>query len=348
MNWSPSTPFRVACLVTLSLGGCVPSTPDGTDTSTSGALSSPNSIVVDGRSLDFEGYYLPRVVQCENGNAPLEALKAQAIASRTWVTNMITLHGRKTFKDSQADQVMSCSSTSNGVKTLVIQAVTETAGQIMTYNGSVTSGQFVSGSTRKPADCAVANTASTEKWVTINAGLTGSDIHPSGWNVTVSDSGSRFADPKVPDNRGAMGQNLADCLARKDTSMTAVQVLKYFYGDDIVVLGSTDTSSPRPPSADDPAGKTSGDTTDPMGNGVVDTSGSSSNLSDTPDIAPDCSVSESYPCASTLLNCTVSAGTCAITPSDRTWRQCTSDGSWSLLTAYNTGPEGTCHGNYDQ
>src|SRR5438128_1418131 len=35
-------------------------------------------------ALDFEGVYLPQVVCCENGAAPPEALKAQAVMARTY------------------------------------------------------------------------------------------------------------------------------------------------------------------------------------------------------------------------------------------------------------------------
>src|SRR5262245_4893033 len=42
------------------------------------------TIDVDGiGTIDMEADYLPHVVQCENGGAPLEALKAQAIAARS-------------------------------------------------------------------------------------------------------------------------------------------------------------------------------------------------------------------------------------------------------------------------
>ena len=44
------------------------------------------SVTVNGvGKIDVEKNYLPHVVHCENGGAPFEALKAQAIAARTYL-----------------------------------------------------------------------------------------------------------------------------------------------------------------------------------------------------------------------------------------------------------------------
>ena len=59
-------------------------------------------------SLDTESDYLPHVVHCENGGASLESLKAQAVASRTYLYYKMDTAG--SIADGQGDQVYSCAS----------------------------------------------------------------------------------------------------------------------------------------------------------------------------------------------------------------------------------------------
>ncbi len=44
----------------------------------------PVGVYVNGVYHDVESDYIPHVVQCENGGAPLESLKAQAIATSAY------------------------------------------------------------------------------------------------------------------------------------------------------------------------------------------------------------------------------------------------------------------------
>ena len=81
--------------------------------------------------VDVENDYLPHVIQCENGNAPLEALKAQAVAARSYLYYKMDTSG--SVIDGQGDQVYSCGATP---KAIHYQAVAATAGQGIRYNNT--------------------------------------------------------------------------------------------------------------------------------------------------------------------------------------------------------------------
>lgn len=325
----------VGVLCTLA---CVPVLPE--DDSTTGELASvPTSVTVGGKSYDVESEYLPHVVQCENGAAPPEALRAQAIAARTFLTYTLRVLHRTSLRDSQADQVMSCGKEPNAA---VIAAVAATKGQILIYNGPVynaslkktirnqniiIAGSFVAGSTRSGSDCSIDTPASSEKFVTVNAGLSGLDI-----NRTIPP----VASPDSPANRGAMGQNLANCIAIKK-GYKAQQILKYFYGDDIQITGDSTDLTVSAPAPDDPAGQT----------GTGDPADETEDSPPNDVVSSDCSTGGDYPCFSALLNCAVKAGTCVLTASDKVWRQCSADGSWAELSGDKTGPEGACIASFD-
>src|SRR4029079_6008943 len=57
-------------------------------------------------TLDVENDYIPQVVVCENGGASLEALKAQAVAARTYLYYKLKRQG--SIGDGQGDQVYTC------------------------------------------------------------------------------------------------------------------------------------------------------------------------------------------------------------------------------------------------
>ncbi len=317
----------------------MPALPD--DSETKGELATvPGKVTVNGKTYDVETEYLPHVIQCENGQAGPESMRAQAIAARTFLTYTTQVLKRTSLQDSEHDQVMSCGKTPTADN---IAAVAATKGQILIYNGPVynasskkttsntnliIAGSFVAGSTRSGTDCSVDKAATSEKFVTVNAGLSGLDI-----NRTIPPVASTTS----PANRGAMGQNLANCIERRK-GYKAQQILKYFYGDDIEIRGASgENLTVEAPAANDPAGNTSDTGTPTIDDSPVDTT------------APDCTadVTASFPCSSFLLNCTVKAGTCVLTQSDKVWRQCTDNGNWSELTSANTGPAGTCTAVYD-
>jgi hypothetical protein len=191
-------------------------------------LTSMCRVNVQGRGwVDTEEDYLPRVIACENGNAPLEALKAQAIAARTYAKFKMDIE-RVAIPDSQAGQVYTCSRQPSDLHR---QAVRETAGQVLTYNGRITAGFYVSGarpttSTCVPSSQDIASASATDRrvegYVTYNRGRTGSNVRPAQRPI---------GHPANPHNRGVKSQNGASCLANQGRS--AAQIVRFYYGDDI-------------------------------------------------------------------------------------------------------------------
>jgi len=166
---------------------------------------------------DVETDYLPHVVQCENGAADIEALRAQAVAARTFLYYKLETAGQ--IGDGQGDQVYSCGRTP---LTQHVQAVADTAGVVLTYHADVICSFYVAGATQSPPDCQGNTGASTETYVTYNDGLSGDAIHQStlGW-----------VDPGNYRNRGCMSQNGAQCL--EDAGRDWQQILHFYYGADI-------------------------------------------------------------------------------------------------------------------
>src|SRR5258708_32989892 len=73
--------------------------------------------------VDTEDKYLPGVVHCENGGAPFEALKAQAIVARSYLYYKMETSG--SIADGTSDQVYTCGSAPTALQ---IKAVKDTAG----------------------------------------------------------------------------------------------------------------------------------------------------------------------------------------------------------------------------
>ena len=267
----------------------------------------PASVRVNGHTYDVESQYLPRVVQCENGGAPTESLKAQAIAARTFLAMKTAGQAAPTIGDGQQDQVFTCSSNHNGtyVSSAVTAAVQATAGQIVMHGSVVTAGFFVAGAERNSVCAKTTDPTNTERDVTINAGKKGSAVTPS-----------RLGSASNPANRGAMGQNLANCLAKHD-GYTANQILAYFYGADITVHGSNAPSDLEVPAADDPAASTEGTSSDTSG---TNTSG----------------------CFSYTTQSQLEVGACVQSSTDNLWYQCDAQGSWDPGVADMSGPVGPC------
>jgi hypothetical protein len=196
---------------------------------------------VDGHgSLDMETDYLPHVVQCENGGAGLEALKAQAIAARSVAYWTMATHG--SICDSQQCQVYSCNAEPSE---LVRRAVAETAGQYLSYGGVLTYGFYVSGDkhTSGPS-CEGAPSGQLENRVTYNDGLFGTDVEQTtlGYVFDPDDSG-------YGQNRGCMSQWGARCL--EGVGRDARGILRFYYGADVEVRQASGTCAapvePQPP-----------------------------------------------------------------------------------------------------
>ncbi len=169
--------------------------------------------------ISTEDQYLANVVHCENGGAPFEALKAQAIAARTYLYYKMETSG--SIADGTGDQVYSCGS---GPTAEQIKAVKDTAGQVLRYKGVTICSFFVAGGAASPPACIGSSSASTEQYVTYNEGKTGSGVTQTtlGW---VSPTNYR--------NRGCLSQLGSRCLA--NAGRTAEDILRFYYGADIVL-----------------------------------------------------------------------------------------------------------------
>jgi len=171
-----------------------------------------------------EREYLPRVVACENGAAGYEALKAQAIAARSYLYYRLDRTG--SIADGTRDQVFSCGREPTEEHR---QAVRDTAYQVLSHRGRQVAGFFVAGARPRHARCTGGrDTTRTERYVTYNG-------ERSGRAVRKTRLGANH-----PANRGAMSQNGADCLAQR--GWDASQILRFYYGADVEVSRADDTA----------------------------------------------------------------------------------------------------------
>lgn len=179
--------------------------------------------VIGTGSVDVETDYLPHVVQCENGGAPFESLKAQAVSARTYLYYKLETSG--SIADGTGDQVYTCSRPPTAD---AYRAVQETSGQFLSYQGTTICAFYVAGAKQSPPACQGATDASTEKYVTYNWGLSGDNIHQTtlGW-----------VDPGNKRNRGCLSQWGSRCLA--DAGWVYTDILKFYYGMDITLETAT-------------------------------------------------------------------------------------------------------------
>lgn len=196
-----------------------------------------------------EDQYLANVVHCENGGAPFEALKAQAIAARTYLYYKMETSG--SIADGTGDQVYSCGA---GPTAEQIKAVKDTAGQVLRYKGVTVCAFYVAGGAASPPACRGSTSASTEQYVTYNEGKSGTGITQTtlGW---VSPTNNR--------NRGCLSQLGSRCLA--NSGKTAEEILRFYYGEDIVIETAVGPCVPTV------APDASADTTPAPDTGAVDT-----------------------------------------------------------------------------
>lgn len=193
--------------------------------------ASPEKILTVEGWLHFEEDYLPRVVTGENGRAHPEALKAQAIASRTYVLRAMRddpkLGRTVPIVNSQKFQVFA----KTALPTCVA-AVEATRGMVANWQGRLIIANYVAGAIWKDGAPGPDPTR-TEKWVTYNEGLTGKSVKPT-----------RLSSVQRSDNRGCMSQNGADWLARAGRSFA--DILRFFYGADLEITGLNPAPSLEP------------------------------------------------------------------------------------------------------
>lgn len=205
------------------------------------------NINVTGSGLvSTESDYVPNVVKCENGLASFEALKAQAVAARTFAYYKMDLQGF--INDGTNDQVYSCAGSAGLIHHQAAQA---TEGEILYVRddlggtqqdvliasfyvaGAIPSGPFDPDNPGVIVDPGDSDPTSTEQWVTYtyDSGVFGRFNlgTPLGWQGSTSN-------PNWP-NRGAKSQNGADYLS--DNSTSYLDILKYYYGADIQLRTAT-------------------------------------------------------------------------------------------------------------
>lgn len=191
--------------------------------------------------LDVENDYVPQVVACENGGASLEALKAQAVAARTYLYYKLRREG--SIGDGQGDQVYTCAASAGPQHR---RAAAETSGQVLMYQGGIIAAFYVAGALQSGPECrgGTDDPTGTEHYVTYNLGRSGDDIEQTtlGW-----------VDPANTENRGCQSQNGAHCLS--DEGWDVDSILRFYYGEDIVVKTATgpcvEGGGDQPPPDDD-------------------------------------------------------------------------------------------------
>lgn len=192
------------------------------DTAAPEKVAPAKVLTVDGW-LRFEEDYLPRVVTRENGHGPPEALKAQAIAARTYVLRAMRDHrtlGRTVpIINSEKFQTYAKSA----FKTC-IHAVETTRGVVARYQERLIVGNYVAGALWTNG-APGADAANTERFVTYNEGRRGKFVKPT-----------KLADTRRSDNRGCMSQNCANWLAGQGRRHP--EILRYFYGADLEISKS--------------------------------------------------------------------------------------------------------------
>lgn len=177
--------------------------------------------------IDIERDYLPHVINCENGGASLEALKAQAVAARSYL--YYKLHHVGSITDGQGDQVYSCGREPGPQH---LEAVEATSGEVLTYQDEVIAAFYVAGAIPAPPMCIGTESDSdphnTERYVTYNQGKTGADVTQTslGW-----------VNPGNIYNRGCKSQNGASCLS--NSGVPYPDILRFYYGADITIERST-------------------------------------------------------------------------------------------------------------
>jgi len=166
--------------------------------------------------LNIETEYLPYVVAAENDIAPFESMKAQAVASRTYA------YYKKEHPSGTNFDIYDDSRDQNYKPQLPLtdnlkNSVSQTNGIVLKWGGVIICSFYISGS------------GDTASYVTYNQGK-------SGEAITQSSIGWITNPPSLnPYNRGAMGQIQANALANHGYKWQ--NILKYFYGNDII-LGS--------------------------------------------------------------------------------------------------------------
>lgn len=196
--------------------------------------------------------YVPAVVAAEIGASHPEAMRAQAIAARTYVLRALRDDPKlgtpeKPIRSSESFQVYDKGKASKDASDRALLASWTTAGIVMRWSGRLIIANYVAGARWTGKAQLGEDYSSTEKWVTYNEGKSGKDVKPSPLSLKTRS-----------DNRGCMSQNGAMWLAEHGHSHAAI--LRYFYGADIEIgplVSLAQPPGPAPAEGASPASSTS-------------------------------------------------------------------------------------------
>jgi len=184
--------------------------------------------------MDLEREYVPRVVTRENGAAAPEALKAQAVAARTYVLRAMRDNATlgtpaRPLPNSQSFQTYASVATP-----ACMAAAKVTARIVATYQNELTFANYVAGALWSASGEPSSDPTNTERWVTYNQGKHGEAVTPT----------KLAAAHKA--NRGCMSQNGAHWLALHGYAND--QILRFFYGADVELRNLRAIELPQPAS----------------------------------------------------------------------------------------------------
>lgn len=193
----------------------------------------PNGITVSGTGTISLEDYIAGVVSAENSykNSQnpdnIEAMKAQAIAARTYAVNS-TSNCSKSIGNSQSAQVY------QKANERAKKAAQETAGSVMLYNGKVFSAQYDAFCIHDE-DCPDASCSGTTCTVTYTK-VPSKEKH----KITVKSPHSKAAYSGALDKLGhAHGMSQYVARQMQDEGKKFDEILKYFYAEGIEITGVT-------------------------------------------------------------------------------------------------------------
>ncbi len=169
--------------------------------------------------MDLEDY-VARVCTQENGAAAFEALKAQAVAARTYVLWAVRDEAPLGTPEKPIPNSQSFQTYAPVASPACTAATAQTRGLLLRHGGALVVASYVAGAHLDDAGLAASDPSRTEKWVTYNHGRTGTLVVKTPLLRT-----------DRADNRGCMSQNGADWMARRGHDFVAI--LRFYYGDDV-------------------------------------------------------------------------------------------------------------------
>ena len=174
--------------------------------------------------MDLEAEYVPRVVTRENGHAAPEALKAQAVAARTFVLRAMRDDPSMGTPDTPLPNTETFQTYASTAKPECAAAAKATTWQVATYQNGLIFANYVAGAIWSESGSPLPGTdpKNTERWVTYNQGKFADGVAPTKLVA------------KRKENRGCMSQNGAHWLARHGYDY--LQILRSFYGADLELL----------------------------------------------------------------------------------------------------------------